>query len=185
MHQPLSQYFVVKIPVKPYIKKYLQALYGRPVVFSTTNYFGATIIAFLDRKFYSTRKEDIVFKRFDKLTDAIDIYLPKYWLNKRGISYGYDVSMQNTIIINKMFEERFAEDICKHCTLYDTMGFDIKDAIEDFCTVHMVDIETDISFDALKKKEYRYRKEKQKQFHTNLSCQKSLPLPEFNFLAIL
>jgi hypothetical protein len=37
-------------------------------------------------------------------------------------------------------------------------GIEFKDALEDFCKRYNIEIEEDITFEALKKKEYRERK---------------------------
>lgn len=96
----------------------------------------------------------------DKYSEKMEIFLPKTILTKSR-PLGYDLSDQHTITINKFFETRFTEDIARWCELGAIYKVEFKKNIEDFCHRHKIEIEYDITFEAIKKKEYRLR-EKQK-----------------------
>jgi hypothetical protein len=64
----------------------------------------------------------------------------------------------NISYLNKHFEEKFEEELCRHCFLLNLFGIEIKEALEDFCKRQNIEIEEDITYEALKKKEYRERK---------------------------
>lgn len=87
----------------------------------------------------------------------MDVHFPRYW------AYQYKFKTQlpkcNIIYLNKHFEERFEEDLYKFCLVQTASGMQIKNALEAFCKLHHIEIEEDITYDALKQKEYRKRKE--------------------------
>ncbi len=157
----MDNFTPLNLPTKPYLKAYLHALYGSPVIFNADNYFGIVMMGLLERPVRHQESPKVLkFRVFDKFDSTITIYLPKWWLTK--YQFGHSLSNNHIISINKLFEQRFEEDLFKHCNLASIYKIDIKKAIEQFCVQHLIVIEEDISYDALKKKEYRYRKEKEK-----------------------
>jgi hypothetical protein len=116
-------------------------------------------MGFLDRKFYFRQNEELVHKAFDVFDEQLEIFLPRWWMLQSH--FGTDIPAQNIILINKLFEERFEEDLSKYCSM---KGGKIKKSIEDFCTRHQISIDDDITFDALKQKEYRERKKMEKLY---------------------
>lgn len=179
----MGTHYTIVLPTKPYIAMYIQSLYGNPVIFSSENYFGMSLLGFMERKFYFRQNETYVHRAFDKLTHPLKLYFPRGWLTQSH--FPYDLPTQNVIKINKLFEERFEEDLSKHCILMNLCNVDIKQAIEDFCSIHGIDIGEDdkshITFDALKKKEYRTRKRYSENFIANLSRKKSALIRQMLF----
>jgi len=151
----MRDYFQFTLLTKPYIQKYLYAKYGKPIVFSVDNYFGTTILGFLTKKIYKLKETKIEFRKFDQFTTPVEIYFPSYWL--RNYKYKTDLTKENVIYLNKNFEDRFEEDLTRHCYYLNLMGVDYKDAVEDFCKEYNIEIDVDISFDCIMKKEYRVR----------------------------
>lgn len=156
---PLKSHFGITIPTKPYLSKYLQSLYGSPIVFSTKNYFGTSLLGYLTTRMYF-QAETITHQKFDSFNTFMNVHLPMHWL------YQYKFKTQipkcNVIYLNKHFEERFEEDLSRFCSMHAKQGMQIKDALELFCRIHSIEIDEDITYDALKQKEYRSRKEIQK-----------------------
>lgn len=152
----MKDYFTLTIPTKPYLAKYLYARYGKPIIFTTENDFGTTLLGFLTKKIYKLKESKIEYRKFDQFTMKIDIYLPSYWL--RNYKYKRDITRENIIYLNKHFEEVFEEKLCWHCYMFSLFDIEYKDAIEDFCKRFDIEIDEDITFEALKKKEYRARK---------------------------
>jgi len=158
----VESYYPLIIPTKPYIKQYLQALYGNPVIFNSSNSLGIILVALLERPFKSHKRKDILsFRVFDKFDTPMHTYLPKSWL--KNYKYGHTLSDQNIIALNKFFENQFEEDLYKACELARIYKVELKKAMEEFCWRHCIEIEEHISFEALKKKEYRFRIEQEKQ----------------------
>jgi hypothetical protein len=191
-------YLKVTIATKPYLKKYLQKLYGNPLTFSADNHFGICISAFLfrpatpgksekhptgqgdDQKPRETSKANTAFnapliykvhdapkilrQRVDTFDSFMDIYLPKGILTHKDneayvkVKGGFEISDQHTIILNKLFETKFAEELWKMTTIMNILGIETKDALIEICNTYGIVIDDDITFDALKQKEFRYRK---------------------------
>ena len=76
------------------------------------------------------------------------------------MAYQYKTQLPkcNIIYLNKHFEEKFEEELSRHCFLLSFFKIEIKDALEDFCLRHNISIDDDITYEALKKKEFRARK---------------------------
>jgi hypothetical protein len=148
-------FFSVTIATKPYLKKYLHALYGNPLIFSTTNYFGMSVAAFLERPIEIQHSKDVLRRRTDKYEDKIEIKCPTSFLTKGRM--GFDITDHHTITLNKLFEERFEEDLFRYCNMGIVYKVEVKKSIEQFCWKHRIEIDGDITFDAIKKKEWRYR----------------------------
>lgn len=157
----MKSHFGITIPTKPYLSKYLQSLYGSPIVFSTKNYFGTSLLGYLTTRMYF-QAETMTHQKFDSFNTFMSVQLPRHWL------YQYKFKTQipkcNIIYLNKHFEERFEEDLTRFCILYTQQGGQIKNALEAFCKNHSIEIDDDITYDALKQKEYRARK------HFNRFC---------------
>ncbi len=150
------KHFELTIPTKPYLKKYLHALYGDPLFFTIHNHFGICIAAFLSRPFQFHHRKELLKIRTDKFEDQLTINLPMAFLTSRQA--GFDISDNHIITLNKLFENRFEEDLWRFCMAMNLRKRETKDAIEDFCCVYNISIDDDITFEALKKKEWRFRK---------------------------
>lgn len=101
----------------------------------------------------------------------MQMYFPRWWMLQAH--FGLDLPPQNIILLNKLFEERFEEDLAKHCRLQEICGVQIKHSMEEFCNLHNIVVDEDISEDALKKKEYRTRQQFSKDFIANVSTAKT------------
>lgn len=150
------QYFTVKILTKPYIKKYLQAIYGDPLVFTTKNFFGSILIGLLDKSSPSRESKKVLRMRLDKFTTTLEVYCPTWFLREH--KYGFNISEAHMVAMNKLFEQRFTEDLYKFCHVLNICGVNLDDALEEFCRCHKIELDVDATMDGLKQKEYRYRK---------------------------
>lgn len=146
--------FSVTIATKPYLKKYLQHLYGCPLVFSTNNYFGISLAAFLTSPLSFHESAEVLHCRTDKFTDTIEIWFPDNFKQKRK---SFSITDRHTITFNKLFENRFSEDLYKWCDLGMIYQVEFKKSMQDFCWRHNIEIPEDITYDAIKQKEWRYR----------------------------
>lgn len=183
---PNHDYFPILIPTKRYIKKYLQSIYGKghakEIVINTSHYFGMAILGFLDRTYYAREKKELVHQKFDVFDANLTLKAPKWWLTQK--KFGSDLTKQNIIYINKLFEERFEEDMSKFCALYHTVGVERKDALEEFCKLHDIEIDVDITMEAITKKEYRYRQGAIKEFLDKLSAPKEVQSQQLSLYSL-
>lgn len=166
MRTNIPSFFTITVQTKPYIKKYLHAKYGNPLIFSTDNYFGICLAGLLQRPIRVHKKKEALRLRTDRFNAFLEISCPMSFLTNDVL--GFDISDSNVISLNKLFEEKFEEELTFYTTILNICGVETKDALEDFCKNYDIEIGDDISFDALKKKEYRFRKK-----YTNISAQVS------------
>jgi hypothetical protein len=156
-----KKHFDLSVQTKPYLKKYFQTLYGDPahnkqIFFTTDNLFGICIAAFLFRPIKFHHRKEMLRLRTDKFDATLQIHLPITILTERR--GGFEISDAHTITLNKLFENRFEEDLWKFCLVENIKEVETKDALEKFCTLYNIVIDEDITYEAIKKKEWRYRK---------------------------
>ena len=157
----LENYFPLAIKTKRFLRPYLEALYGNPVCFSFNSTLGTILAGLLERPYKTHKRKDLIqFRVFDKFDKDLIIYLPKSWLKEYKV--GHSLSDHSIVAFNKFFENMFEEDLYKFCELARSYKTETKLAIEDFCMRHHISIEEDITYDCLKQKEFRFRKEQQK-----------------------
>lgn len=150
------KYFTLKILTKPYLKKYIHSLYGKTVIFSSANQFGTIMMALLDRPNMVRESKEKIKMRLDEYNVELLIFCPIWFIKKN--MYGFDISENHMISLNKYIEQRFTEDLFKFCYILNKCGVSLEDGMAEFCKCHDIEIDEDITLDALKKKEYRYRK---------------------------
>ncbi len=152
----MADHFSIDIPTKAFLKQYLFALYGDPLIFKSDHFFGMVLAACIEKNVYKDRSKQQLTHRFDSFSENITIYFPSHWL--RNYYHGNGISNEKAIFINKFLEERFEEDLYRYCFMLDLAGVQRKDAIEDFCRHYHLEIDLHITFENLKKMEYRFRK---------------------------
>lgn len=151
----MKSHFGITIPTKAYLSKYLQTLYGSPIVFSTRNYFGTSLLGYLNTRLY-VQHESLTFQKFNNYNTQMIINLPSYWLKER--KYKIYLTQTNIIYLNKHFEEKFEEHLYMYCLMKTSQGMQKKDALELFCSSFNIEVPEDITMDALVQKEFRERK---------------------------
>lgn len=170
-------HFSIILPTKPYLKKYMEALYGSPIKFNADTYFGKVIAACLDKNVYPDKNRSFIWKAFDEYNDELKIFLPIDWLKK--YFYGTDLTDKKAVFVNKLIQDKFEEDLYMFCTILDLAGVDRKESIEEFCTRYKIEIDTHITFEALKKMEYRFRSKKELEYNLPEKIKNSLQMTFF------
>lgn len=99
--------------------------------------------------------------QFSNFTTAVTCQAPYRYMN----SYGFDLTDDQIIQLNRSWNTTFAEDLYFHCQNSISKegrykGYDT--AIEQFANLYNIEIDIDATFECLKKIEYRYRKEREK-----------------------
>lgn len=168
------QFFTIHLPVKGYVKKYLQTLYGTNIIISTKTKIGQILLLHLSTNLSTKMDEHDIDLRMNRLTETLPLRIPfDYWYRLKL----KEVSPHMAISISRFFEEEFKEE------MYDVVnravqfipGLERKKAIENFAQNHGIEIEFDITYEALKKMEYRFREEREsilKKSMAGLSPQK-------------
>ncbi len=154
-----TKVYTVRVQTKTYLRKYAEVKYGTNIKYNST--LSILLICLLERKCFTTKmNEDRVNSRMHFLNDQIEFtssFNTAWW---KGVHLGDD----KIIAINRFLESQFEIDLHAHCSLNKERRDwrpGIDKAIRSFADQYRIDLDVDITFDALKKKEYRYRKELQ------------------------
>lgn len=151
----------IRIPTTTYIKKYLQIHYGPQIMINNHNPIGVMVIALLHKKSITAMTLALKDTRFIKFNDELICTAP--W--KLRYLAGIHLDDDGVIQLNRFFEASFEE------TLYQFVRFQITtpgrypgydEALNRFADRYGIELDDDISFDGLKKIEYRYRKKVEK-----------------------
>lgn len=151
----MQKFFRVYLPTKPYLCKYLQTIYGHPLVIDPQTDFGDIIITKLSSTLHCTLDKHDIDIRLNRLTDKLTIHMPIHWWYKLAIK---EPTPHHIIRINRYFENMFEKDL--HGVVHRAstwLNIPRQTAIEYFAENHGIELEKDITFEGLKKMEYRFR----------------------------
>ena len=147
------KYYFTKLPCKPYIKKYIASFYGLPVPASNKTTLGCFVNSCLAKERYRAHYygESFIYKNF---TDYL-VFQISGWA---FMHIGFDFPKAKVIEINQFLEARFEEHMFLHCNTHYIAGqTERRKLIEAFAESHGIELEEDISLDALVKTERRMR----------------------------
>jgi hypothetical protein len=160
-----KKHYILRLYTKKYLRVYLEKLYGSPIVFATTNYFGISLAGLLQNPLEFHDKKEYLRLRVDKLDEQIEIHIPHSFVKNRSRK-GFDVEESHQISIMKLFEEKFEDHLYEYCLAHCSAGKQKSEVIREFCNRYGIKIgeEADdhVTMDALVKKEYRKKKEIEK-----------------------
>jgi hypothetical protein len=165
-----TKYFSVQIPTSTYIKKFIQKRCGNPVAINNNSLLGVVLIAVMDKpKYHVHLKPHEKESCFKSYTDNLACVAPLSLLK----DYHFSLTKDQVIQINRYFEQSFKEALYIHCThrvnhQKRVKGYD--DAIFEFAELYKIAIGQDVTFDCLKKMEYRKRKEYQVKIFEDMSA---------------
>jgi len=157
MNKPLRA-FTVKVPTKTYLRKFLNKLYGTPTPLTYWNPIGTFVLSLLGKDTFDINMNAAKTKtRLANYNDEIEFIGGFKTMGYKG----HSINPDKIIAINRFLEDLFAGLLYQYCLLKKSErkwrpGYD--NAIEDFAKLCGIEIDVDISMDALKKVEYRYRK---------------------------
>jgi hypothetical protein len=175
-----NRLYTICIPTKAYLKKYIQVEYGTivgtPIKLDYLTTLGTLILCLLENDDFSinmnnSKKES----RIQYMNDEINFTAPLNTMRYKG----HSLSKDRIIAINRHIENEFIRELSFYCkTNLKNRAWrpGIKEAIYSFCEKYGIDVEIDVTFEALKKSESRYRERKEKK-SKNIS-QTSVPPPQ-------
>ena len=160
MQNPVRN-FTVRIPTKPYIRKFIGKMYGTPITLSYWNPLATFVLSLLDKeRFDINMNSEKTRSQIASFTDEILFCAPMKTMYYKG----HSIDPNKIIAVNRFLDDLFARVLCQYCQLNVSDGKTRYDqAIVDFMRGCEIEIDQDITMDALKKIEYRYRK-KQEEF---------------------
>ncbi len=154
----MGKHFKLTFKTKPYIVKYLQFVYGNPISLDISDYTGFVISSLLEKNVYPDRNKKCIQSGIHKLTTDCTIQLPPSWLNH--YRYGVDLSEKKTIYLNRLLELEFKQKLVLFVQIKlikEPRYKGYEKALMDFCDMYKINVPEDITFEAIKQMEYRYR----------------------------
>ena len=168
------RFIKVSIPVKTYIRKYIEATYPPPIKLTYGTTLGNYLYVCLEKPTSPWHKMplNLLQKRYELINDSITVLLPA----DANTFYrtGFEVPPAKSLLINDLFEDHVIKEINFRMRVYEKVGYSRNQAIEDFCEEYNIIIDEDITQGALRKAEYRYRKNKNKHLPQMSPCIKPL-----------
>lgn len=164
------KFFTFRLPTKKYIHKYLTAIHGETIPAVMETDIGFVVLSTLTSKLDGKvcRGYNNQWKDPYQATLTFTIPFHFFYLTKK------EISVYTCILLNRYFENKFEDALCQHVEKEMAMGKKLKQAIEDFAGLYAIEVEEDISFEALKKMEYRSRKKNEELILRRLSSPKTL-----------
>ena len=155
----MRHHIKLKIPVKTYIRKYLEHHYPGPQRLTYTNELGKLLYVLLEKQgssLFSRPSVNFLEKRYRLITDHFIVLLP----SNNDVFYrtGFEIPPVNLAIINNFFEEMLIKELHIRASIYEKVGISNNQAIEHLCEDYNIIIDVDITHAAFKKALYRYRK---------------------------
>ncbi len=163
---PLSDYYLISIPVKPHIKKFITSKEGDPVNPQKSSMTWLVIRPYL---FYKTNDTLPLHKKEKLLHNLSDRIYIKLALSQQK-NYGRFIRPSSAIFINRYLNYLFGKELYWH-----VMATDMKEgrykgyntALISFCEKHDIIVYEDISLDALQKLFFRHCRYDKKSGATN------------------
>ena len=149
--------FSVLIPTSVHIKKFLHKEYGNPIKIDCYTLMGIVIISLLEKQSFHVAMHEVDKKK--KFSNYIVEVVCKAPLSMMK-DYGHCMSIDKVVQINRFYEKLFYEKLflfVQHKLDKNKRKMGVQDAINEYCDIYGIDIDTDISYDAMKKAEYRNR----------------------------
>jgi midasin (ATPase involved in ribosome maturation) len=157
MNKPPRTYSII-VPTKTYLRKYVYAEHGFPLNINYTTTLGTLILCMLEKEVFTVKmSEPKKEMRIQFMNDHLEFSASLNTMHYKGSG----LSKEKVIAINRYIENSFVEDLHRYCKYHireTNWRPGIKDAIYAFAESYGIDVETDISFEALKKAEFRYKK---------------------------
>lgn len=141
--------FTVQVPVKPYVKKFIESNYGSPVSFAShqeENYFFLQLL-----KQPCIRRDVQTNDLLNPYTEILEIFISEDDFYR----YGWELTKTNILIFGKFFEHRAKFFMRNIVGIYYGLGLPIYKSIKKFQTTFEFD-EDAWKYDSIKKDFYRH-----------------------------
>jgi len=154
--------FVVIIPVKPYVKRFVELNYGLPADFSKHPEIQRQVLRCLKKP--RTRKD----LQYDKqqlctYTETMEIVISQDYFYR----YGWEFSKTDTVTFGKIFETSIKCKMHNVVSIYRGVGLTIKESIQKFQEHYKMEEEY-WSYESIKKEYYRRRPENDIDFFVEI-----------------
>ena len=168
MDQSINSEFVVTIPVKPYVKRFIELSYGLPADFSKSKEIQEMIHRYLKKPCTRYDRKYNTFQ-LSKYSENIEIVISKYYYNH----YGCEFSITDSIEFGRYFEFKAKDEMNKLIEVSLSLGKSLKTSI--------VDIRERLGFD---ESQWKYESIK-KDFNKHRSIYGAINLKEEIYKSVM
>lgn len=155
-------YFTIQIPVKPYVRKFLETNFGNPVNFNghpeDIEFFNRMVSKKCQR--WDSKIPDALFVNLD----LVDILISEDFLYR----YGWEMTKTNTIRFGKHYEIRVKVFMRMFIGTATACGMQLRQSIRKFQSLYEFS-EDDWNYEAIKKDFYRHAPKTVIEFDTQIS----------------
>lgn len=165
------KHFTFRLPVKKYIEKYLTTIYGPTIPAQMETDIGFVILNTL-----SSRLDAKVCRGYNKLLHTGSMGSITFTISYHYFYYTKkQLTVHTAILLNRYLEKKFEDDLVRFMQvqkIYAKCSY--KKSLEAFAKLYNIELDEDITFDALIKMEYRSRQKNIELFLRRLSDEKNL-----------
>lgn len=144
-----NQRFTVSVPVKPYVKRFIELNYGNPADFTSNIAINRFFISLLHKP--TTAPETICPDDEYLYFASVDITISEDYFYR----YGWEMSKKNIIAFGRHFEERAKHLMRNYIGIYHAIGLPLNTGINKFRDRFGFD-EDSWTYEAVKKDFYRH-----------------------------
>ncbi len=156
-----SHVFTVQVPVKKYVKKFIEMNYGDPVNFSN---FPDENRLFQSMLYKPTRTRDSwINESFKHYPEILEIPINEYDFYR----YGWELTKTDIIIFGKYYETRAKFFMRTFVSIYHSLGFPFQMSIKRFQETFNFS-EDDWTLEAIKKDFYRHGQKQKIDFNQEI-----------------
>lgn len=158
----MPEKFVVTIPVKPYVKRFVELNYGLPADFTKHPDIQKEVIRCLKKP--RTRKDmQYESQQLCTYTETLEIAISQDYFYR----YGWEFSKTDTVTFGKIFESTIKCKMHNVVSIYRGIGLSIKESIQKFQEHYSMEEEY-WSYESIKKEYYRRRPKNEIDFFIDI-----------------
>lgn len=146
--QSQKNQFVVTIPIKPYVKRYIEVNFGLPANFENYPKINSKVRRFLRKP--NTRFDKKYNDEICTYTEKLEVVISQDYFYR----YGWEISKTDTVEFCKTFEFMLKEEMLKIVSIYFGLTRSIKLSIERYQTSFNMEEEY-WPYESIKKEYYR------------------------------
>lgn len=168
-----TKYFTVNIPTTTHLKQFLYKRFGNPIALNNDTLLGCYLIGIMQKpNLHVPLKPQEKIYAYKVYNDEFKVMAPLSLMK----DYNYTLTVDQAIQINRFYENLFQECLyifCARRIAPDKREKGYFNAIYEFAELNNIIIGQHVSYDCLKKIEYRHRKKLEKKYFEGLSPQNS------------
>lgn len=157
----MTKYFTVFVPVKPYVKRFIETHFGLPANFIPHSEEYKLVQKCLCDP--TTRYDNKLEMKMCTYTETVEILVSQDIFYR----FGWEFTRSDTVIFGKYFERQIKFYMINYISIYIGLGLTIKEAVKQFQEFYQME-EQYWSFESISKHYYRHRPKNRFDFYGHL-----------------